>query len=57
MQAAWTKWKGWKNLGLGKHALGKHVINSYSTEISWLIKIRDVEKLQQDIDNDPIMKD
>ena len=38
-------------------ALGKHVINLYSTEISWVVKIRDVKKLQQDIENDPIIKD
>ena len=38
-------------------ALGKHVINLYSTEISWVVKIRDVQKLQQDIENDPIIKD
>lgn len=33
-------------------ALGKHVINLYSTRISQMIKIKDVKKLQQDIDND-----
>lgn len=33
-------------------ALGKHVINLYSTRISQVIKIKDVKKLQQDIDND-----
>ena len=38
-------------------ALGKHVINFYSTGISRVIKIRDVKKLQQDIENDPIIKD
>ena len=38
-------------------ALGKHVINLYSTGISWVVKIRDVQKLQQDIENDPIIKD
>ena len=37
--------------------LGKHVINFYSTRISWVVKIRDVKKLQQDIENDPIIKD
>ena len=37
--------------------LGKHVINFYSTGISWVVKIRDVKKLQQDIENDPIIKD
>ena len=38
-------------------ALGKHVINLYSTGISWWRKIRDVKKLQQDTENDPIIKD
>ena len=37
--------------------LDKHVINLYSTEISQVIKIRDAKKLQQDIENDPIIKD
>ena len=35
-------------------ALGKHVINLYSTGISWW---QDVKKLRQDIENDPIIKD
>ena len=38
-------------------ALGKHVINLYSTGISRWIKIKDVKKLQQDIENGPIIKD
>ena len=38
-------------------AIGKHVINLYSTGISWMVKTRDVHKLQQDIENDPIIKD
>ena len=38
-------------------ALGKHVINLYSTRISRVVKIRDFKKLQQDIENDPIIKD
>ena len=38
-------------------ALGKHVVNLYSTGISWVDKIRDVKKLEQDIENDPIIKD
>ena len=38
-------------------ALGKHVINLYSTGISWMVKIKDVKKLRQDIENDPIIKD
>ena len=37
-------------------ALGKHVINLYSTGISWVVKIKDVKKLQQDIENDLIIK-
>ena len=38
-------------------ALGKHVINLYSTGISRMVKIRDVHKLRQDIKNYPIIKD
>ena len=38
-------------------ALGKHIINLYSTGISQVVKIRDVKKLKQDIENDPIIKD
>ena len=38
-------------------ALGKHVINLYSTGISRWFKIKDVKKLQQDIGNDLIIKD
>ena len=38
-------------------ALGKHIINLYSTGISRVVKIRDVTKLQQNIENDPIIKD
>ena len=38
-------------------ALGKHVINLYSTGISRWLKIKDVKKLRQDIENDPIIKD
>ena len=37
--------------------LGKHVINLYSTEISQWLKIKDVKKLRQNIENDPIIKD
>ena len=40
-----------------RKALGKHVINLYSIGISWTVKIRDVKKVQQDIENDPIIKD
>ena len=38
-------------------ALGKHVVKLYSTGISWWVKVKDVKKLRQDIDNDPIIKD
>ena len=38
-------------------ALGKHVINLYSNGISGWLKIKDVKKLHQDIENDPIIKD
>ena len=38
-------------------ALGKHVINLYSNSISWWLEIKDVKKLRQDIENDPIVKD
>ena len=37
--------------------LGKHVINLYSTGSSQMAKIRVVHKLQQNIENDPIIKD
>ena len=37
--------------------LGKHVINLYSTGISQWLKIKDVKKLRQDIENDQIIKD
>ena len=37
--------------------LGKHVINLYSTAISRWLKIRDIKKLRQDIENDPVIKD
>ena len=40
-----------------RKALGKHVINLYSTGISQWFKIKDAKKLQQDIENDPIIKD
>ena len=38
-------------------ALGKHVINLYSTGISRVVKIKDVKKLHQDIENNRIIKD
>ena len=37
--------------------LGKHVMNLYSTGISRMVKIRDVKKLKQGTENDPIIKD
>ena len=37
--------------------LGKHVINLCSTSICQWVKIQDVKKLRQDIENDPIIKD
>ena len=37
--------------------LGKHVINLYSIGISRVVKIRNVKKLEEDIQNDPITKD
>ena len=37
--------------------LGKHIINLYSTVFSRLLQIMDVNKLRQDIKNDPIIKD
>ena len=37
--------------------LGKHVINLYSTRISWVVKIRHAKKLWQDIENNPNVKD
>ena len=38
-------------------ALSKHVINLYSTGISRWVKVKDVKKLRQDIENNPIIKD
>ena len=38
-------------------APGKHVIELYCTSISRWLKIKDVTKLRQDIDNDPIIYD
>ena len=37
--------------------LGKHVINMYSTGISRWLKIKDIKKLRQDIENDPLIRD
>ena len=33
-------------------ASGKYAVNLYSRRISWLVKIRDVKKLRQDIEDD-----
>ena len=38
-------------------ALGKHVFNLYSTGISHVVRIKDAKRLQQDLENDPIIKD
>ena len=38
-------------------ALGKYVIKLYSNGISQVVKITDIKKLRQDIENDPIIKD
>ena len=38
-------------------ALGRHVISLYSSRIYRMVKIRDVHKLCQDIENDPTIKD
>ena len=38
-------------------ALSKDVINLYSSVISWVVKIREVKKLRQDIENDSMIKD
>ena len=40
-----------------RKALSKDVINLYSSVISWVVKIREVKKLRQDIENDSIIKD
>ena len=40
----------------GKGRQGQWWNYLHSAGISWVIKIRDVKKLQQDIDNDPIIK-
>ena len=45
-----------KDVKTGK-TLGKYVINLYSTGISRWLKIKDVKKLRQDTENDPIIKD
>ena len=37
--------------------LAKHAINLYSKGISRFVKISDVKKLRQDIEDDPVIKD
>ena len=37
--------------------MGKHVISLYSTGICGWLKIKDIKKLCQDFENDPIIKD
>ena len=37
--------------------LGKYAINLYSRGISRFVKIRDVKKLWQNIEDDPVIKD
>ena len=46
-----------KRVKKAKKALDKHVISLYSTKISQTVKIRDVQKLQKDIENDPVIRD
>ena len=52
----------YKQRGLNEKAektgktFGKHLINLYSTGISRVVKVRDAEKLWQDIENNPIVK-
>ena len=46
--------KVWKKRG---RDLGNHVISLYSTWIAQVVNIRDEKKLQQDIENDPIIKE
>ena len=38
-------------------ALGKHVLDLYSTGLSQWLKIKDVKKIRQDIEDDPVIKD
>ena len=40
-----------------RKTLGKHIINLHSNGISQWLKIKDVKKLRQHIENDPIIKD
>lgn len=44
-----------KGVKTGKGS-GKHVINPFSNGISQVVKTRDVQKLQQDIKNDTIIR-
>ena len=45
-----------EKVGYTGKALGKHVINLCSTDIFRWLKIKDAKKLQQDIENDTIIK-
>lgn len=36
---------------------GKNGISLYSTRISRVVKMADIQKLQQDLENDPIIRD
>ena len=46
-----------KRVKKAKKAWDKRVISLYSTKISQAVKIRNVQKLQQDIENDLIIRD
>ena len=39
------------------NTLGKNVISVYLSGISHVVKIKDVKKLLEDIENDPIIRD
>ena len=38
------------------NARGRDIISLYSTRYSQVVKIRDIKKLQEDIENDPIIR-
>ena len=46
-----------KRLKKTGRTLGKHVISPYFTGISQVVKMEDVKKLQQNIENDPFIRD
>ena len=50
-----TKRAGYKQRELNQK--GEKLGKPYSTGISRVVKYRDLQKLQQDIENDPIIKD